>query len=469
VDTLHCQGCQQRDLQIAALQQQVSQLREQVRELQLRLNRDATNSSLPPSANPPHGRKPVVKKRTGRRQGSQPGHSPHLRLRLPEERLQRTITFVPKHCQHCQAPLPGKPSAADPQPTWHQVAELPEITAQVIEYQGHGRCCPQCGAMTWAKIPDDIRARSIGPRLTAVMALLTGCHHVSRRGVEAIVETVFGVPVALGTVASLEQETSQALAVPQAEAVEAVQQAATKNVDETGWKQAGHKRWLWASATTTVVAFAISISRGLAGLTALLGEAVSGIITSDRWGTYHSVPVAQRQLCWAHLKRDFQKCVDRGGLAAEWGRLALRLTRRVFRRWYAFRGGGLDRDGLQTRMQPLKREMRALLEAGMIRTDQATATLCKHLLKLEPALWTFVHNEGVEPTNNHIERLLRPAVLWRRTSFGSWSAEGCRFVERILSVTQTLRLQGRPVLPYLYEAIVAHRAGQSAPKLLPSG
>ena len=461
-----CAGCQQRDQRITALQERVAALETELQNLRARLGQNASNSSVPPSANPPDAPKPVVKKPTGRPRGAQPGHPPRLRRRLPPERLQQVITYVPATCQRCQTPLPAQRSADDPEPLWHQVAELPAVAAQVIEYQAHGRCCPCCGEITWAKIPDAVRARTIGPRLSATMSLLSGAHQVSRRSVEEIVETVFDVPVSLGTVSHLEAEMSQALLPAHTAALQAVREAAVKNVDETGWKQAGQKRWLWSGATATVAAFVITLGRGAAGLVALLGQAIRGIVGSDRWSAYGRLPVEQRQVCWAHLKRDFQKCVDRGGAAVTVGEGGLAVVQKLFRHWYAFRGGGCDRARLRQRLRPVQRALRQVLVQGSACADGPTAHFCQNVLALEPALWTFARVAGVEPTNNHIERLHRKAVLWRKKSFGSQSAEGCRFVERILTVVQTLRLQERPVLEYLCLTLEAHRAGLPGPKLM---
>jgi transposase len=90
-------------------------------------------------------------------------------------------------------------------------------------------------------------------------------------------------------------------------------------------------------------------------------------------------------------------------------------------------------------------------------------------LKLEPALWTFLYKPGVEPTNNHGERLVRSGVLWRKIAFGCHSERGCRFVERILTVVGTLRLQTRPVLDFLYCSLLAHRNGDTPPTLIDRG
>jgi transposase len=168
-----------------------------------------------------------------------------------------------------------------------------------------------------------------------------------------------------------------------------------------------------------------------------------------------------------HLKRDFQKCVDRGAAAV--GELGLSAVSLVFDAWHLFRGGGLSRAGLQKELAPIRRELRNVLEEGRGCADAKVATFCANLLAVYPALWTFSKFQGVEPTNNHAERVLRSAVLWRKNAFGCHSARGCRFVERMLTVVQTLRLQKRQVLDYLHRALLAHRTGQPPPKLVLEG
>jgi transposase len=354
----------------------------------------------------------------------------------------------------------------DPEPKRFQTVELPPMTVEVTEYQAHARTCPGCGEVTQATIPAEIRAHSVGPRLTATLSYLTGCHGVSKRGVEEIADTVFGAAIALGTVANLEQEVSAALEPAHQEALEAVRQADVKFADETSWKLWGKLCWLWAAATANIAVFVIHAKRSARGLAAILGEEIDGILHSDRWNVYLQVPEERRQLCWAHLKRDFQKIVDCGGPSVWVGRRGLRLVKEVFAAWHAFQLGKVTRRKLQALVQPLERRMNKALVEGAFGDDARVAKFCDNVLALEPALWTFVTHEGVEPTNNYMERLLRRAVLWRRRSFGCNSAVGCRFVERILTVVQTCRLHNKNTLEFVCNAVHSRRRGLSCPSLL---
>jgi len=454
---------------VSQLLARVAQLEAEVRELRARLNMHSGNSSLPPSANPPSAPKFPPKPPSGRKPGGQPGHLGHHRFRLPPERVNRVVPHVPERCERCQAALPREPGPHDPEPTWQQVGELPEVLAVITEHQGHARTCPCCGHVTWATIPAEILAHAFGPNLAATLAYLSGCCHDSKRTVEEIAETVFGMPLSLGSVSNVEQEVAAALEEPYQQAEQAVQQAAVKNADETGWALAGKLCWLWLAVTNSVAFFKICAGRGRDALRELLGSDIQGVLSSDRWGAYKIVDLARRQLCWAHLKRDFQKWVDWGQEAGAIGQAGLEAVKKVFALWRDFREGVLDRTGLQAALEPVCIELYEALEAGLSSPVPKAARFCRNLLEVYPALWTFGRVEGVEPTNNRAERTLRPAVLWRKISFGNHSEAGCRFAERILTTVQTLRLQKRHVLTYLREAVIAHRAGQPARALISLG
>ena len=465
-ESTECLGCLRLRRELDAALARIVALEAQVKELLLQLQRNSSNSSTPPSANPLDAPKPVGKPPSGRRPGGQTGHRGHHRVRLPASRVNEIVAYVPTVCTDCHTPLPIDPGPDDPEPGWHQVAELPEQAAIVTEHQAHWRTCPCCGLVNQATIPAEVRAHAFGPRLAANMSYLSGPFHLGKRSVKEFVEAVYQVPVSLGTVMALEQQTSVALITPHDQAGVAVRRAPVKNADETRWKQAGARRWLWTAATTRVAYFVIHVHRGARGLKELLGQAITGIVISDRWWGYSRLPLEQRQVCWAHLKRDFQKCKERGGAGKVVGDVGLMVVQDVFTLWWEFRQRLLTREALESKLEPLVDELRVALERGSGCADSKVSAFCDNLLALDAALWLFAGVEGVEPTNNHAERVLRMGVLWRKNAFGCHSESGCRFVERILTVVQTLRLQKRSVLDFLVESVIAHRSGTPVPALV---
>jgi transposase len=299
--------------------------------------------------------------------------------------------------------------------------------------------------------------------LSAAVSFFSARVHGSRRAVEEVLEEILGAPIALGTVSNREREMTQALAEPYRQAKAQVRKAPAKNVDETGWRRAG--KYLWLAATRTLAVFHLDPCRNRDAMRTLLGEKTQGTICTDRYGVYDGVPLEQRALCWAHLKRDFQQCLERGGTSQAIGEEGLGLCKSVAALWHRFRSRQITRDSLPVRIKPLRKKMRELLKRGVRLGVRGTSGFCKDVLGLEPALWTFARVRGIEPTNNHAERMLRPAVMWRKQSLGSHSVGGCRFVERIMTAVQTLRLRGRSVMDYLTQAVKALRCGLSPPAL----
>jgi transposase len=448
----------------------VEHLQQQVRQLQARLDQDSSNSHQPPSSDPPWTSKSSAKQPTGNKPGGQIGHEGHHRRRLPMTRVNRVIDHVPRVCRHCQAPLSHAPAADDPPPSWHQVAELPVMAAIVIEHRGHARRCRRCGTITRQPIPAKVRTHVLGPRLSATMSYLAGRCHDGRRTVREIVQDLFDVPLALGTVSNYERQMSEALTVSHQQALRRVRRAdVVKHVDETGWKQAGKRCWLWTCASVRAAAFAIHPLRDWRGLCDLLANRRGGhgMICSDRWHAYSRLGIRRRrQLCWAHLKRDFQKWFDQGGSTRRLGEDGLTLSKSVFGLWRDFRHRRLTRRQLQRRLGPVRRRMRQVLTWGLRCADATAARFCRRLLKLEAAMWSFTRTPGLGPTNNHAERMLRAAVLWRKNSFGCHSDAGCRFAERMLTAVQSLRVQGRSVMDFLCRTLHAHRHGLASPTLL---
>ena len=449
--------------QVQTLTSMVHTLQEQVRTLQEQLNQTSRNSSRPPSSDPPQSPRPR-RLRGQRRRGGQPGHPGHTRLLLPVEEVDEVVVLKPAQCTHCQAPLSGD----DRKPYRHQVIEIPPLKPVVTEYQWHQLACPACGERTRAPWPAGVPSGTYGPRVQATVALYTGAYRLSKRTTQQAMDEVFGVPMRVGTISQLERATTAAVATPVEEARAYVHEQAVAHLDETSWCQGGKRAWLWVAVTSWVTVFLVRMSRGGSVARELLGETFAGILVTDRYSAYNWYPVRWRQVCWAHLLRDFTAMRDRGGRSEELGEALLAQARQMFTWWHRVREGTLQRSTFRAYMTPLRREIERLLAAGRHCGVPKTEGTCRDILKRRAALWTFVQVDGVEPTNNTAERAIRPGVLWRKGSFGTQSEAGSRFVESMLTVVTTLKQQQRNVLEYLTEACEAALRGDAAPSLLPA-
>ncbi len=410
---------------VLALLDQQQRLQARVTDLEAQRTQHSGNSSRPPSTDPPSAPPRPKRAPTGRSRGAQPGHPGHQLDLLPPGQVDELVIHRPTTCPHCQAAIR-------------------------------------------APRPPEVPPGSFGPHLVALVALLHGRDRLSTRDLVRLLDDLGHMPISLGSVPALYQTASAALA-PVYTAVQTTVQAQTvANVDETPWREDRHQRYLWVAATVVATLFWVA-RRSRAALEAALGAPFGGIMGSDRYTAYAHLPPTQRQLCWAHLKRDWQFYRERAGPVGDWGELGMAAIAKLFATWHRFRSGAIDRATLQREMAPIQAELRALVEQGgdALPWEKARG-FCRDLLGTWPALWTCVDMAGVEPTNNAAERALRPAVLWRKGCYGTDSADGSRFVERILTVTTTCRQQQRPILPFLADAVRAHWSGLPAPSLMPT-
>ena len=442
----------------------VQQLTHRVVALEEKQRKTSRNSSKPPSSDPPDAPARPQRPSSGRKRGGQKGHKGNGRKLRPPEDVTRIVEVKPVCCTGCGALLLGE----DAQPARHQVTELPRVEPEVVEYRRHTLICLACGVQTRPDWPVEMPPGRFGPRVQATVGYFSGRLGVSQRDVEEAMDALFHTDLALGSVSALERNVSAALAQPVEEAQAYVQEQPVVNVDETSWRESNQRRWLWIGTTPLVTVFLVLATRGAVGAQQLLGLAFQGIAGSDRWSGYNWLSRLQRQLCWAHLKRDFQAFVDRGGKSARLGEALLKQVKTMFELWHQLREGALSRTEFQEQTGPIREKIGVLLRQGMALSHDKTRRTCQNILKWESALWTFVFVEGVEPTNNSAERPLRRAVLWRRRSFGTQSEAGSLFVERVLTTVTTLRQQHRDVLDYLTEACAAAIRGDVPPSLLPS-
>jgi transposase len=461
------------------IEQEMSVLRTENELLKEQLARTSANSSQPPSKNP-QGFKPNRKEPTGKKRGGQIGHIGHDRKLYPLEMCLEVIDHYPQQCGKCGADVIDSSST---QVYRHQIVEVPPVQPIVIEHRFHQMTCTCCGTENQAaEMAEIISKGGYGSRVAAYVGLFSSQYRQSYRQIKKIMQAVFGIEMSLGTINNLRTEVSEAVSAAVTEAQEYIQQQPIVGVDETGFKQrngdgqnaAKTSGWLWVAVTPLIICFQVILSRASTAAQTVLGSSFAGFITSDRCAAYNWVDVVNRQLCWAHLKRDFIQISERVGASAEIGESLLVQEKLLFNLWHQFRNEQLTRIELVQAVEPIQAKFSSILhEAAELQIGEhektplaKTVRTCRNLLKLFDSLWLFVREEGVEPTNNAAERAIRPAVIWRRTSFGSDSLAGSQFVSRLLTVVSSLNLQERNILDFLVESVSAARAGEMPPSLL---
>jgi transposase len=371
------------------------------------------------------------------------------------------VVLRPRRCRGCRAGLVGD----DPSPRRHQVFELPKIVPLVTEYQLHSLGCAKCGMRTTADLPSGAPTGAFGPTVVATVATVMGVYRLSKRAVPELMRDLFGLSMSVGAVIGCQRIASAALKAPVDEAKAALIAEPVKYADETGWREARQRAFLWVAVTASLTVFMVHTRRTADAARALLHR-VHGVLVSDRHGAYNWWPDARHQFCWAHLIRDFVKIAERGHGSERIGNALLVETDRMFGWWHRVRDGSLARSTFRVYMRSVQRRVDVLLKEGAAVFHPMTAKTCANLLKRTDALWTFLYVEGVEPTNNTAERAVRHGVLCRKTSQGTHSEEGSRFIERILTVHATLRQQRRNVCDFVRDACQAALHGTQAPSLL---
>jgi transposase len=451
------------DEQIGCLEQRVARQDERIAQLERRLNRSSRNSSAPPSSDSPslpkRGKDP-----SGREQGAQPGHEGDGRSLLPAWAVDEVIEHWPERCG-CGHLFSGDERLAEGKPARRQVEELPPITVRVSEHRAQRLCCPECGRCRRAQFPAQVAASCFGPRLQAAVTTLSTRNRISRRDAVELCEELFGARISSGTLDAIVGRIAAALADPHGDLLGRLRGARALNMDETGWRTAGERRALWGMFDSEHAYFEVASGRHEDHAKELLGN-TQAIVTSDRWWAYTHLPLHRRQLCWAHLKRDFQAHAE--GLAAEkqFGEAGLALCERVFWAWEVYQHAG-ERRELQRTLRSLQRRYKPIIRSFATKSarNRRCHGMAKNLLKAWPALWTFAAHDKIQPTNNHAERDQRSAVIYRKLSLGSQSEEGEQRTGRLLSAHATCRLQHRSLFAYLTDAINAHARGDPVPLL----
>jgi transposase len=464
---------------ILELAGRVEQHEERLRRLEEQARQDSRTSSRPPSADPPKTRaqrraearakaKELMRgERERRKPGGQSGHRGAGRDLRPEGQVDEIVDHYPEACGGCGRWFDDVQRRPGGRFGRHQVCELPPISVTWTEHRTHQLRCRHCRARTSARLPQEIGGSPFGPVLQAAVVTLTARHRISRRGICELVSELFGVWLSTGAVDAICQRASDALAGPHCQLQDRVLDQGAVHVDETGWRTRGEGRALWTATTAEATFLQIAEHCNREQFNALVGTGYAGIVVSDRWNGFEHLDPNRRQVCWSHIDRDFRRHSE--GLAEQktFGEQGLELSRRVFKAWRAFKHDHHDREQLKAEIAPIQTELWQLLQDASPKSRRTRwhRRFANNLLKVWPALWTFVTVEGVEPTNNPAERALRAPVIHRKLSLGTQSDNGERFAERALSAAATCRLQSRSLFTYLSELLVAHSRGDPFPAL----
>ena len=449
-------------------QSECAKLSQPLENAEEKLQTNSGNSSKPPSTDTykkkQERRYPKSRNKSTKKQGAQLGHKGNGRKLMPTEAVDDVVVCLPpSHCQ-CGGSIKAEPTKKKT----HQVHELPVVKPIVTEYQRVFGWCACCDKHHFGDLPVGVPTGMLGVRAIATIATHTGKYHMSKRMTQVAFADHYGLTISVGTISNAEKITADALDKPTQEILGYIQNAEVKHADETGHKQKGNKRWMWVATTLLAAVFLIRTTRATIEAQALLGEKIWGILISDRYSSYNYIDDFQRQFCWAHLLRDFIKISERSGQSGRTGEQLLAYSRRMFKLWWRYRDGNLSRSRFIVVMKRIQEGLEETLEAGTRCGHSKTEGTCKQILKHKIALWTFVTKEGVEPTNNIAEQIIRGYVMWRKTSFGTQSDRGDRYVERIMTASTCCRLQGKNLPEYLSKAISAHISRKAYPSLLPS-
>ena len=438
------------------LEKQVQTLTDQVSKLTPR------NSSLPPSSEHPHA-KPKAKLRSGRKrkQGGQKGHKRHLRELIPSDQCANVTPCHPGGCRRCGGELHLDADG----PQRHQVWDMPPIEPVVEEFQLFRGHCPRCGITTRAELPAGVPTGQCGPRLAAFTGLLMGHFRQSKRRTSMFLGDLLNIPCSPAWTVKIQNLVSDSIAAPYQQLRDELGKQPQLFVDESPTKEKSKKAWLWVAVAPMFAVFGIFGNRSRESLVSLVGDYSGIIINCDRAKMY--LDGKRLQWCWAHLKRDIQKLIDSpDNQVKRLGHDLMRQQRLLFQQWRRYKSDEISWRGFQQLAAPIRVEFNGLLLRGRFSGNAKLTGFCDELWPRKEHLWTFSKVAGIEPTNNTAERALRPAVIHRKLSFGTQSPSGSRYLERILTVSETCRLQNRNAYEFLIESMRAKFAGTAGPSLL---
>ena len=427
---------------------------DRIAELEAKIGRNSRNSSKPPStdqkSDTPEDSRTKPKK-------SRPGIS---RTPYPPERVDHHVDCTLDSCPCCNS---TDLSESKLPPYVLQQVDLPPVQAIVTQFNCLRYLCKHCGHSSMGNLPPGTLHSSFGPKLMALLATLTGRFHMAKREAKLLIRDLYGIELSEGSVVNVEERAANALD-PVYERIHhfVVQKAIARYMDETSWRNSGKRRYVWLATSPLAAYYRIDPCRSQEAFFKVVGTHLSVPSVTDRYGVYNALD-GPHQYCLAHLIRDFHSFAEEGG---DSGQAALKIEKELRRACgiqAAWRKGEISSGQRKSRLSNSRRRLDEAFTDAMAFGSDKLSELCMRLEDEFEHLWVFASTDGVEPTNNMAERDLRKLVLWRKKSYGTRSARGQRFVERITSVVETIKKNGANVLSFLEAAIRAFSMKQTPP------
>ena len=418
---------------IEAQQKTIARLEKRVAELEERLNLNSSDSSKPPSTD----QKKNKQKPKG---GAVVGHQGYFR-KLSDQ-VDRHVLSTIEQCNHCGSQdLIQRPSQL------FQQIDIPEIKPIVTQIECQKRQCRACGKNLAAPFPEGFDRTSFGPKLISFIGLCSSAYRMSKRTVQILLKNLLDVDISLGSIPAMERKVSKGLKPCFESLISKVDACRVAYVDETSFRQEAQTCYVWTATTQNESLIRILPTRGLSSLAQIRPRNHQGITVTDRYQVYS---YKRHQYCLAHIYRDFKKFAQRDSPDGELGKRALFEMDEIFK---ATRE--TCRKTMQTRVGYRKKKLEHILEEAIASGSDSLYGFADRLLKHYEKLFLFTRYQDVEATNNAAERSLRHIVLWRKTSYGTQSVEGSRFLERAVSIWMTLKKQKRDILSFLEQAYLS--------------
>lgn len=443
------------------LYQEVVALKQEIVGLKDKLNINSNNSSIPPSSD--LKKKKKEHKPTGKKRGGQPGREGKNRKLVDISSVNKVESILPQSRCECG----GDVEVDYDSPHRHQKFEIPKITPDITEYQMHAGRCKCCGIQYRASLPDGVGYHMLGPRAMSFLGQMSSMYNITRKKAQKLFKEWFGIDISLGCLSESEGRISDYVEDCYKDLEAALTKQAGLNADETGHKESGKRYYGWIFTNENLTFLTIESSRGKKVLKDLFPDGYEGDITSDRYAAYNVFALEKRQVCWAHLLRDFTRFSNSADpFTAKVGIGLLHHANRMFKTYHQYKKSEISEEQFLREISDIKKRIGCFIYRGseVFGLPQLNR-FCKNLEKIQPALWHFAYSGGqIEPTNNLAERDLRGFVIWRKISFGSQSNRGSRFMERMISIRSTCAKQNIDFSEFLIDATKAFLLG--TPKTL---